>query len=208
MDLGIHEVKLRETEDDLNHDHKRCAIPADVIRWMGLVESGTLYDELMCLLGWDQSRRAEFKRNEVFAVLYGNPTRNTWRVDDNWNRLPPSQLKPLLAELFPTVWSFIIFYHNQHGHGSLARELQRRESRLMIRGVCGILAEQYPAVPVLTCHDSILTTVPNVGLIKRLINDQFAKRGLHPTLKTTGMPTDGITMPTVASVPNNPTSLS
>jgi len=55
----------------------------------------------------------------------------------------------------------------------------------MIRGVCGVLADQYPLVPVLTCHDAILTTPANVDLIQGLILAEFDRRELHPTLKVT-----------------------
>lgn len=169
--------------------------PPDLIHWKSLVENGTLYDYLMGLLGWTEDRRDEFKQNEIFAVLYGNPNRNQAWMDDNWKLHPASKLKPILAEHFPTVWAFLIFYHNEHGHGSLARELQRKESQLMIRGVCGTLADQYPFVPVLTCHDAILTTQANVDLIQGLILAEFDRRELHPTLKTTAtVPSNRSTM--------------
>src|ERR1017187_1335507 len=71
---------------------------------------------------------------------------------------PPSVLKPVLADQFPTVYAFLVHQHNQHGLGGLARAMQRAESDLVIRRVCGRMTEHYPEAPLLTIHDSIMTT--------------------------------------------------
>jgi hypothetical protein len=143
--------------------------PADVEKWLRLVESGNLYDELMREMGWAPDRRDEFKSNEFFSVLYGNPTNFGWRKTRAGSLLPPSELKPILAKNYPTVWAFIVAYYNRFGHGELSREMQRQESRLMILGVCGKLVREYPECPIVTVHDAILTPQPWVETVSTAI---------------------------------------
>ncbi len=178
----------------------RQSYPKDVEKWLKNIESGTLYETLMDAMGWAPDRRDEFKANELFSVLYGDPTNFGWRTDGRGKLLPPSELKPMLAERYPNVWKFIVEYHQQHGHGELARELQRQEARLMIRGVCGRLIEEHSDCPLITVHDAILTTAPWVATVQQVILDEFGKLGIRPTLKVKPphtMPHVPATMPTV-----------
>jgi hypothetical protein len=54
----------------------------------------------------------------------------------------------------------------------------------MIRGVCGRLMVEHPGVPAITVHDSIMTTAQNVGIIRALIGDEFARFGVVPTIRS------------------------
>ena len=178
----------------------RQPYPNDVEKWLKNIESGTLYETLMDELGWAPERRDEFKDNELFSVLYGNPTNFGWRTDGHGKLLLPSKLKPMLAERYPNVWKFIVDYHQQHGQGELAREMQRQEARLMIRGVCGRLVEEQPECPLITVHDAILTTAPWVTTVQQVILDEFGKLGILPTLKVKSphtMPHVPATLPAV-----------
>jgi hypothetical protein len=149
-----------------------------------LVESGDIYSSLLSLIGWDENRRQEFKDNEVFSVIYGDPTNFGWRKSGD-RLLPPSVLKPVLAERFPTVYAFLVYQHNQHGLGGLARAMQRAESDLVIRRVCGTMTEQYPEAPLLTIHDSIMTTPMWAGKVERFLIEEFARLGIHLALRET-----------------------
>jgi hypothetical protein len=157
-------------------------IPSDVRQWVRLVESGDLYTHLMSLMGWDERRRGEFKDDELFSVMYGNPLNFGWRKSRD-RLLSPSVLKPILANHFPTVYTFLVHQHNKHGLGGLARAMQRAESDLMIKRVCGVMTEKFPAAPLLTVHDSILTTAPWVGKVERYIIEEFAALGIHLALR-------------------------
>ena len=57
---------------------------------------------------------------------------------------------------------------------------------MLIEGVCGRLAVEYHECPVITIHDSILTTLQWVATVQRLIHEEFAKLGIHPTLRIEG----------------------
>jgi hypothetical protein len=157
-------------------------VPPDVQQWVRLVEAGEIYSSLMSFIGWDASRRQEFKDNELFSVIYGDPTNFHWRKSGD-RLLPPSVLKPVLADEFPTVYAFLFHQHNEHGLGGLARAMQKAESDLVIRRVCGGMTEQYPEAPLLTIHDSILTWPMWVGKVERFLIEEFARLGIHLALR-------------------------
>ena len=49
---------------------------------------------------------------------------------------------------------------------------------------CSRLAVEHPEVPAVIVHDSILTKPGHVGLVRRLIAEQFAGLGVAPALTT------------------------
>lgn len=52
----------------------------------------------------------------------------------------------------------------------------------MILGVCARLMEEHPDCPVVTIHDSILTTPRWVEVVTKVIHEEFARLGITPTL--------------------------
>ena len=52
----------------------------------------------------------------------------------------------------------------------------------MINRVCRRLMQEHQEVPVVTIHDSILTTRKNVTLVRKIIEEEFLRVGLQPTL--------------------------
>ncbi len=71
----------------------------------------------------------------------------------------------------------------RHDHRNAARKLQDYESQLMIRGVCGSLMRDHPEIPILTVHDSILTTSDYTELVMERIGDVWETTGRRPKLK-------------------------
>ena len=63
-----------------------------------------------------------------------------------------------------------------------AWQAQRTESNFMFDRVVRRLMLELPEVPVVTIHDSILTTCGNEGVIKGIMVAEFAKLGVHPTI--------------------------
>jgi hypothetical protein len=61
--------------------------------------------------------------------------------------------------------------------------MQEREASLMIGAVCGRLARHHPDVPLLTVHDSILTTPSHVDLVHRVITEEFGRLGVPVKLR-------------------------
>jgi hypothetical protein len=141
-------------------------VPADVVRFASLTLAGTIYDHLMAAV--HEADRKAFKQRFFAEVLYGDPSRHYVRA---------SPLTAVFRKQFPTVWAFVL-RQKRDGYERLAREMQRRESAFMLHRVCRRLMEHHPAVPVLTIHDSVLTTRPHVGLVRRVMREEFERLGV------------------------------
>jgi hypothetical protein len=83
---------------------------------------------------------------------------------------------------FPSVWETII-KAKKDGYQRLPQKMQRAESRVMIDTVCFRLCEDYPDIPIITIHDSIMTIPEHVETVKRLMQEGYAGVGLRPTIK-------------------------
>jgi hypothetical protein len=142
----------------------------DLDEYMGLCESGELYDNLMDRLDYHRSRK-EFKSSLWFPFLYGQ-------------HQIKSPLHDLFASDFPNVWNWILSHKKTHGYEELSRQMQRVESQLMIETVCCRLMEDHPEIPCVTIHDSIMTTPRHIETVKAVIMDVFRDFGLKPTLKS------------------------
>jgi hypothetical protein len=77
---------------------------------------------------------------------------------------------------------------HENGFKELSRQMQRAESALMIGEVCGRLTRQYPHVPVLTIHDSILTPRRHLATVIRIIREEFDRLGVQPELRAEDAP--------------------
>lgn len=140
----------------------------DVAEYFSLCERGHLYEELMHRLGWAGSR-ADFKAKEWFRFLYGRNHEDTPLID-------------LFRTDFPTMWEFIRSHKKAHGYKELSRQMQRDESKLMIENICGRLMSEHPEAPVVTIHDSIMTTSGHVDAVMRVMREEFRRIGANPTL--------------------------
>lgn len=61
--------------------------------------------------------------------------------------------------------------------------MQHAESSLFIGAVCGRIMREGPSVPILTIHDSLLTTPQYVDYAESVIREEFDKLGVSPRLK-------------------------
>jgi hypothetical protein len=91
-------------------------------------------------------------------------------------------LTRLFIRLFPTVYQLVL-KAKEHKYQDLARLMQREEARFMLHTVCRRLFKHHSEVPVFTIHDSIMTIEEHVPLVRRIINEEFNRIGLHPTMK-------------------------
>jgi hypothetical protein len=65
--------------------------------------------------------------------------------------------------------------------------LQRMESRIMLRRVTKTISEVLPTAPLLTVHDSILTTPPYADQVKRIMQQELEQvTGLKPGITVEG----------------------
>ena len=67
--------------------------------------------------------------------------------------------------------------------GRPPRIAQRVESWLMLWVAAARLRREHPQVPLVTCHDSMLTIKPFLSLAKDAIGDAFGMIGLKPIIK-------------------------
>ena len=153
-------------------------MPSDVRHYLDLCEAGKLYHFLIMGTRWRGSRD-QWKSEVWFHFLYGsnkNPKRLAQQGD-----LELAVLVRYFAQVFPTVDAWVRS-KKARNYKKLACDMQRRESTLMIGGVCGRMAREYPHVPIVTIHDSISTTSAYVELVQRMILEEFAKAGVCPKL--------------------------
>jgi len=145
--------------------------PPDLQSFLGHASSGTFYETFQqaCELTRDEIKP------KVFQVLYGPK-----HVMEN------SLLTRAFMEIYPSVFEMTLELKQQKGHKWVVQELQRRESRLVINGVCDTLRRDHPDVPVISIHDSVMTTQQHLGLVRRLLEDQFSQFPLRPLLRIKG----------------------
>jgi len=159
--------------------HRSLFLPPDLLVFMELCMTGSLYEHLMKQAAWTGDR-GHFKK-EFFLMLYGP--------------LKDSLMTQLMQREFPSVMAFIGWHKRRHGYKELSREMQRAESRLMIEGVCGSLMEQNPTIPLVTIHDSIMTTQMYVSTVAATIVQEFGTVGIQPTVRTKGVPFESSALP-------------
>lgn len=123
--------------------------------------------------------RSDFKRMFFRDVLFGRPAAVT-------------PITRLFAGQFPEFYRFIV-EQKRHHYADLAREMQRRESSFMFGSVIPRLLDEFPGMPLVTVHDSAMTTPAYCSTVCRVMKEEFAKIGLHPSIKVEG---------TVAPEPN------
>lgn len=146
--------------------NSREYLKEDVRKYIELVEKGELYD----FFGENSSlSRKEFKEKIFKDVLFGK------------NRIV-TELTKEFARLFPSVMKFIRRI-KQGNYRRLAWIMQREESRLMIDTICGRLMREHEELPLLTIHDSVLTTEEHVGVVEKVIREEFHECGVSPTIR-------------------------
>jgi len=91
----------------------------------------------------------------------------------------------LFQREFPTVVQFIR-QQKQPDYRTLAQNMQRAESKFVIDIVCRRLMEHHPEIPVITIHDSIMTTKEHAAMVKRIMAEEFQRMGIKATVRTDG----------------------
>ena len=161
----------RNTQQDnrLGRVNNRQTLPADVIEFINLCESGVLYDDLMRRLGIPAQRRKGFKRLFFSQVFFGK-IKTTGRV------------RELFARDFPTVYQAINDLKRKD-YRQLAYLLQAHESKIMIDIVCRKILVELPGTFIATIHDSIMTTPDKADEVKTIMLREFKRFGLNPMIR-------------------------
>jgi hypothetical protein len=160
---GNNEKKILAVKEQVNK-----TVSPDELHFIELCCTGKLYEFLQDELNIKSRKTA---KEEFFLYVYGRNRQS-------------SDVKTLFREEFPNVAAFIK-EHKKKDHAFLAQLMQAVESNFVINIVCRRLMEFHKDVPVLTIHDSILTTQENVDLVHSILVEEFSGLGMTPELKIT-----------------------
>jgi hypothetical protein len=94
-----------------------------------------------------------------------------------------SELGPQFRSQYPTAFNMIDNLKKHMGYEWVGRELQRRESQVVINGLVGDLLLDHPEIPIVTVHDSVMTTNDHMPTVKALLRQQLARIYFQPKLK-------------------------
>jgi hypothetical protein len=123
---------------------------------------GSLYERLMDP-GDDRGRL----KKKLFAdVLYGR---------DNY----PSPLRERFHKRYPAI-GFMLSELKASEFRRPSWLMQHVESRLFIGRICGRIREQQPDIPLVTIHDSLLTTPAYVDYVEAVARSEFECLGVSP----------------------------
>ncbi len=153
-------------------------LPADVIRYKEKTSTGLFYEDLMIEFGIpiNTESRIAFKTN-FFGTIFFSKVHGSWEY--------PESKK--FKVVYPTVIDAVI-WHKRFSHADLALKLQKVESDIVIKGVCGRIVEENNAdsVPFFcTVHDCIVCLNKDVDYIKGLLEGELkAVMGFVPMVKT------------------------
>ena len=141
---------------------------SDLQRYATLVQQGLFYeyfaDEIGQELGIDYSDRKKVKA-AVFQVLF---------TDNRFLGQEEARPKRIFKDRFPNVYDLFAMI-KRHDKTNLPRLLQRIESHLMLLVVAKRITKEKPRLPILTIHDSIVTTVGNEEYVQSVLKDEMAK---------------------------------
>jgi hypothetical protein len=118
----------------------------DIAEYLDLCRTGLLYEHLMDLVGLPQTaENRDFVKQKFFAVCYGDVRDGNTRVGRAFQAA------------FPKCWAAVCRLKNGE-RGGLARWMQTVESWTLIWRAGRRIMERYPHAPLLTIHDSVVTT--------------------------------------------------
>jgi len=143
-------------------------IPEDLRQFAERTSRGEFYEVFL--------ERGQWTRDElkplVFQILYGHK-----------GVILNAELTEAFRDAFPTVFSMVTKLKTEKGYKWVGMELQRRESSVIIKGVCNRLRVEHPEVPVVTVHDSLMTTEEHVHLVRELMTREFGRFPMVPRFR-------------------------
>jgi hypothetical protein len=143
-------------------------------RYLEVVCNGNFYETVGAASGidWAADGRSWLKEQIYAQVLYG-PVRRFFPLWEGFRRLFP-ELGALIAEA------------KKGDHAKLAIAMQKAEASIMVRGVVPELEAMFPALPILTVHDSLVVPVEYSRIAEEAIRRRFRMAiGCDPSLRTT-----------------------
>jgi hypothetical protein len=143
--------------------------PADLKEYIQTCENGEFYEELADVLG-----------------LPCKPGRDRKAVKREWYRLAYGQHNPdrrweACIRRWPTIASAIEALKTDD-HRNAARAMQKTESQIMIAGAANQIRQLHQDVPIVTVHDSVLTTAAMAGDVRGIILSNWERYGGKPKI--------------------------
>lgn len=138
--------------------------------YRALCEAGRLYDWLAEKGGWTRA----YVKEELMAKAFFSKNRYT------------NEVKRLFNAEFPGI-ATLIEKIKAKDHTKLAQVLQRAEAQYIIHGVCETIRKERPEIPVVTIHDSILTTPGHAEYVLQIMRDEFAVYRINPRLEAVNL---------------------
>lgn len=147
------------------------------IKYQELTSEGMLYEYLgnNFNLGYkDEDDKKKQIKSSIFQVLF---------TDNRFLYQKDAEMKMKFKNLFPREYEVfkLIKIKNK---AYLPILLQNIESHIVIDVVAKEIALKHPEIPLFTIHDSIATTLDNVGIVKEIFDEQLTNIvGIKPTLR-------------------------
>ena len=137
---------------------------SSLFEYLNVCQSGLLYESLVT-----QRQGRESVKNQLL-------------IDMNDDGSDTSSVMKRFERTYPSVFD-VMTALKKDNHRRLSWILQNQEARLFIGRICGRLVREAPEIPVVTVHDSIMTTPSHFETVKAVAMEEFAKLGLRPTFK-------------------------
>jgi hypothetical protein len=173
--FGVSEP-LRVPSNSMEFIHKPNSMN-DIEWFVYLVANGLLYEYLKKKF----SERLDVNfvdrksvKSAVFQVLF---------TDNRFIGQEEAAPKRIFKENFPQVYKLFSLYKRSDA-SLFPRLLQQIESRLILDVICPRILKERPGIPILTIHDSIATTIPNLEYVKGVMYEELFKHiGIEPNFK-------------------------
>lgn len=159
----------------------------DYGRWNELAHDGSLYE---VLLNWVRKNIGGYLVKKAGRPFKVNPSEWTRKILKRhlmyvlFGKHPGVESDPAwkaIAYLFPKVAEKIIELKADR-YQELARQLQRKESNVVIEGIGGELMRCHPEIPIVTVHDCLILPYEYRDLGIELLLKHFGDIGLKPTI--------------------------
>ena len=196
---GFHEqrkrnltIKLINIEDILRN--LKTINQNELKRYEKLVLEGKFYDHLIDIC--NNEANSEFFsrpliRDDVkelmfyifFSSNYYNLETEILKIDGKEKEFVWKIPKHIFGNEFPSIYKLFKLI-KRHNKSRLPLILQRIESYAVLDKIYARIKNEYPTIPLLTIHDSMVSTVENLDLIKKIMEEEIFKfTGYTPNLK-------------------------
>lgn len=141
-----------------------------------LVTTGKIYDEFVKLAKIDENEiELGFSERDIVKFRF-------MLCFYSANSANSQGMKTLFRSKFPKIYALMCDL-KEKDHTTLSILLQRVESILILNKICGRISSEFPKIPLLTIHDSILTIPKFVDQVVKVINEEAKKYiGIEPML--------------------------